>query len=300
MTVSAVPRRSQSTLPRPLQAAIEFLSLLAKRPSGLIGFVGIVFFLVLAFVVPVFVPNQEQGDVTAIYQTPSVEHFLGTDNAGRDVLNQIVQGGKEIMSVAIIVAFLTTLIATTLGAISGIVGGKLDSLLVGFADVILTVPGLIVLIVISALARPTNFLALALILSSLNWAGLMRQVRAQVLTLKERDYVEAARSLDLGLMHIIFREILPNMRSYIVIHFVLAMTGAIYAQVALIILGLVPFGGKNWALMLYFANTQGAFYFKDAFWFVFSPILAIVLLQLSLVLFVNALEDIFNPRLRSA
>jgi len=112
--------------------------------------------------------------------------------------------------------------------------------------------------------------------------------------------VEAARSLDLGLMHIVFREILPNMRSYIVIHFVLAMTGAIYAQVALIILGLVPFGGKNWALMLYFANTQGAFYFKDAFWYVFSPILAIVLLQLSLVLFVNALEDIFNPRLRSA
>ena len=300
MTVAAVPRRSDTTLPRQVEAAVEFMRLLAKRPSGLIGFVGIIFFLLLAFVVPIFVPNQESGDINAIYQTPTADHFLGTDNAGRDVLNQIVQGGKEIISVAIITAFLTTLIATTLGAVSGIVGGKLDSVLVGFADVVLTVPTLIVLIVISALARPTNFLALALILSSLGWAGLMRQVRAQVLTLKERDYVEAARSLDLGLGHIIFREILPNMRSYIVIHFVLAMTGAIYAQVALIILGLVPFGGKNWALMLYFANTQGAFYFKDAFWFVFSPILAIVLLQLSLVLFVNALEDIFNPRLRSA
>ena len=300
MTIAALPRRPDAPLPRPVEAGLEFLRLLAKRPSGFIGFIGIVFFLLLAFVVPFFVPNQEQGDITQIYSTPSLQHFLGTDNAGRDVLNQIVQGGKEIISVAIITAFLTTLIATTLGAISGLVGGKLDSILVGFADIVLTVPSLIVLIVISALARPTNFIALALILSSLNWAGLMRQVRAQVLTLKERDYVEAARSLDLGLFHIIFREILPNMRSYIVIHFVLAMTGAIYAQVALIILGLVPFGGKNWALMLYFANTQGAFYFKDAFWFVFSPILAIVFLQLSLVLFVNALEDIFNPRLRSA
>lgn len=300
MSVAALPRRAERTLPRQVDAALEFLRLLAKRPSGLVGFVGIVFFLLLAFVVPLFVPNQDQGDITAIYNTPSADHLLGTDNAGRDVLNQIIQGGKEIISVAIITAFLTTLIATTLGAVSGIVGGKLDSLLVGFADVVLTVPTLIVLIVISALARPTNFLALALILSTLGWAGLMRQVRAQVLTLKERDYVEAARSLDLGLGHIVFREILPNMRSYIVIHFVLAMTGAIYAQVALIILGLVPFGGKNWALMLYFANSQGAFYFKDAFWFVFSPILAIVLLQLSLVLFVNALEDIFNPRLRSA
>ena len=257
------------------------------------------FFLVLAFIAPIFVPNQENVDITALYQTPSLTHLLGTDNSGRDVLNQIVQGGKEIISVALITAFLTTLIATVVGAVSALVGGKLDAVLVALADILLTVPPLIVLIVISALARPTNFLALALVLSSLGWAGLMRQVRAQVLTLKERDYVEAARSLDLGLTHIVFREILPNMRSYIVIHFVLAMTGAIYAQVALIILGLVPFSGKNWALMLYFASTQGAFYFKDAFWWMFSPILAIVLLQLSLVLFVNALEDIFNPRLRS-
>jgi peptide/nickel transport system permease protein len=299
VTVAALPRRGDRTIPRPIESAIEFLRLLSRRPSGLIGFAGIVFFLLLAFVAPIFVPNQENADVTALYQTPSLTHLLGTDNSGRDVLNQIVQGGKEIISVALITAFLTTLIATVLGAISALVGGKFDAALVALADILLTVPPLIVLIVISALARPTNFLALALVLSSLGWAGLMRQVRAQVLTLKERDYVEAARSLDLGLTHIVFREILPNMRSYIVIHFVLAMTGAIYAQVALIILGLVPFSGKNWALMLYFASTQGAFYFKDAFWFVFSPILAIVLLQLSLVLFVNALEDIFNPRLRS-
>jgi peptide/nickel transport system permease protein len=280
--------------------ALEFLRLLAQRPSGLIGFIGIVFFLVLAFIAPIFIPAQVDSDVNSIYQTPSLQHFLGTDNSGRDVLNQIVQGGKEILSVALITAFITTLIAVTVGSFSALIGGRVDAILVGLADILLTVPQLIVLIVISALVRPTNFLALALVLSLLGWAGLMRQVRAQVLTLKERDYVEAARSLDLGLTHIVFREILPNMRSYIVIHFVQGMTGAIYAQVALIVLGLVPFGGKNWALMLYFANTQGAFYFKDAFWFVFSPILAIILLQLSLVLFVNALEDIFNPRLRSS
>jgi peptide/nickel transport system permease protein len=300
MTAAALPRRSESSLPRPLVGALEFLRLLAQRPSGLIGFIGIVFFLVLAFIAPIFIPAQVDSDVNSIYQTPSLQHFLGTDNSGRDVLNQIVQGGKEILSVALITAFITTLIAVTVGSFSALIGGRVDAILVGLADILLTVPQLIVLIVISALVRPTNFLALALVLSLLGWAGLMRQVRAQVLTLKERDYVEAARSLDLGLTHIVFREILPNMRSYIVIHFVQGMTGAIYAQVALIVLGLVPFGGKNWALMLYFANTQGAFYFKDAFWFVFSPILAIILLQLSLVLFVNALEDIFNPRLRSS
>ena len=299
MTAVAIPR-SRDALPRPIEAGLEFLRLLSGRPSGLVGFFGIVFFLILAFVAPIFVPAQEQASVNEIYQSPSLRHLLGTDNSGRDVLNLIVQGGREILSVAILTAGITTLIAMTLGSLSATLGGTVDAVLVGVADIVLTVPGLIVLIVISALARPTNFVALALVLSVLGWAGLMRQVRAQVLTLKERDYVEAARSLDLGVFHIIFREILPNMRSYIVIHFVQGMTGAIYAQVALIVLGLVPFTGNNWAKLLYFANTQGAFYFRDAFWFVFSPILAIVLLQLSLVLFVNALEDIFNPRLRSS
>jgi len=299
MTAVAIPRRGDA-LPAPVEAALDFLRLLSRRPSGLIGFIGIVFFLLLAFVAPIFVLAQENPSVTEIYQTPSLTHLLGTDNSGRDVLNLIVQGGKEILSVAILTSGITTLIAITLGSLAATLGGRFDAVLVALADVVLTLPQLIVLIVISALARPTNFVALAIVLSVLGWAGLMRQIRAQVLTLKERDYVEAARSLDLGLFHIIFREILPNMRSYIVIHFVQGMTGAIYAQVALIVLGLVPFTGNNWAKMLYLATTQGAFYFRDAFWFVLSPILAIILLQLSLVLFVNALEDIFNPRLRSS
>jgi len=299
MTAVALPRR-RDALPVPVEAAVDFLRLLSRRPSGLIGFIGIVFFLLLAYVAPIFVPAQENPSVTEIYQTPSLTHLLGTDNSGRDVLNLIVQGGKEILSVAILTSGITTLIAITLGSLAATLGGKVDAALVALADIVLTLPGLIVLIVISAFARPTNFVSLAIVLSLLGWAGLMRQVRSQVLTLKERDYVEAARSLDLGLFHIVSREILPNMRSYIVIHFVQGVTGAIYAQVALIVLGLVPFTGNNWAKMVYFANTQGAFYFRDAFWFVFSPILAIVLLQLSLVLFVNALEDIFNPRLRSS
>ena len=299
MTAVAIPR-GREALPAPIEAGLDFLRLLSQRPSGLIGFIGIVFFLLLAFVAPIFVPAQENPSVGEIYQTPSLTHLLGTDNSGRDVLNLIVQGGREILSVAILTSGITTLIAIGLGSLSATLGGKVDAFFVALADIVLTLPTLIVLIVISALARPTNFVSLAIVLSLLGWAGLMRQVRSQVLTLKERDYVEAARSLDLGIFHIIFREILPNMRSYLVIHFVQGMTGAIYAQVALIVLGLVPFTGNNWAKMLYFANTQGAFYFRDAFWFVFSPILAIVLLQLSLVLFVNALEDIFNPRLRSS
>src|SRR5207249_5313511 len=176
----------------------------------------------------------------------------------------------------------------------------LDTAILAITDVTLTLPKLILLIAVAAILRPTSFVFLAVILGLLQWSSLLRQVRSQVLSLKERDYVEAARSLDLGLFHIVFREILPTMRSYIVIHFILAMTEAMYAQVFIIFLGLVPVSGSNWGIMLYFAQGQGALFYKDSIWYILSPILAVSLVQLSLVSFAGALEDIFNPRLRGA
>jgi peptide/nickel transport system permease protein len=284
----------------PLSGAIDFLRLLAKRPVGLLGFIGIVFFFVLAFIVPFFVPLMNDPSLAEIYQTPSPAHPLGTDFQGKDVLNQIVYGGQPILIVAILAAFFSTLIAITFGSISATVGGRLDAAILAITDVTLTLPKLILLIAIAAILRPTSFVVLAFILAAIQWSSLLRQVRAQVLSLKERDYVEAARSLDLGLFHIVFREILPTMRSYIVIHFILAMTEAMYAQVGIILLGLLPLTGSNWGIMLYFARDQGALFFRDSLWYILSPITAIALVQLSLVSFASALEDIFNPRLRGA
>jgi peptide/nickel transport system permease protein len=128
---------------------------------------------------------------------------------------------------------------------------------------------------------------------------LLRAVRSQALSLKQRDFVEAARALDLGTMHIIFREIVPNMMTYIIISFALAMTGAIYAQVALVLFGLVPFSGSNWGVMLSLAWVRGAIYFKDSIWYIMMPVAAIVILQLSVVTMTRSLELVFNPRLRS-
>ena len=92
---------------------------------------------------------------------------------------------------------------------------------------------------------------------------------------------------------------LPNMASYIAIHFIFAMTGAVYAQVGLIVLGLVPITGANWGVMLQQSLQQGAIYFRDSFWYILSPILAIALFQMSLVALASGLEDVFNPRLRA-
>ena len=291
--------RPAAKLPAPLANTLEFLRVMSRRPVGLVGLAGVTFFLFLAFVAPLFVPLQDQVDVSAIYARPSFTHPLGADYQGRDVVNQIVYGGGDIITTAVLAAFFSTLIAITFGGVAATTGGRVDAAIMAITDVALTIPQLILLIVVAAVFRPSSFFALAVILALLQWPALLRQIRAQVLSLRERDFVEAARSLDLGLLHIVFREMLPNMRSYIAIQFIIAMTYAIYAQAAIMFLGLVPLSGKNWAIMLYFAYNQGALFFKDSFFYLMGPIMAIALFQLSLVWLASGLEEIFNPRLRS-
>ena len=290
----------RARVPRLLADVGELVVVIARRPVGLVGLIGVTSFLLLAFVVPFVVPLDNAVDVSNVYRTPGLDHPLGTDFQGRDVLNQIVYGGRDILAVAFLAALFSTAIAVTFGSLAATLGGKTDTLILGVADIVLTVPHLIVLIVVAAIFRPTGFLILAILLASLQWAGLLRQVRAQILSLKEREYIEAARSLDLGLFHVIFREMLPNMASYVAIHFIFAMTGAVYAQVSLVVLGIVPLSGGNWGVMLQQALQQGAIYFNDSFWYILSPILAISLFQLSLVALAAGLEDVFNPRLRAA
>jgi peptide/nickel transport system permease protein len=283
-----------------LSGLVGVIRLIARKPLGLIGFTGVCFFALLAFVLPTFIPYDDTVNVAAIYQSPSLAHPLGTDSSGRDVWVQIVHGGRDILSVGLLAALLSTFIAVTFGALGATVGGKVDTAVVTVTDIWLTIPHLPLLVVVAAVVKLDNILYVAVIIAVLGWAGLLRQIRAQVLSLKERDYVEAARSLDLGLVHIIFREILPSMRSYIVIHFILSMTSAIYAVAALLLLGLLPLSGHNWGLMLNYAYTRGAIFFSDSVWYILSPIVAIALFQLCLVWLASALEDLFNPRLRGA
>ena len=301
MSVAALARpTTRARLTGPLGALADFLRLLSKKPLGLLGLIGVVFFVVLAFIVPIFVPYQDAVDVTAIYQPPSMAHPLGTDSSGRDVWNQIIHGGRDILLVGFVAGFFSTLIAVSFGSLAAVAGGKVDALISGAADFWLTIPQIPIIVVLGSVLKFNSIWIIAALLALLAWAGLLRQVRAQVLSLKERDYIEAARSLDLGLFHIIFKEILPNMRSYIVIHFILAMTAAIYGVAGLTLLGLIPLSGQNWGLMLNYAYVRGALFFKDSLFYILSPVLAITLFQLSLVWLASALEDIFNPRLRSS
>lgn len=273
--------------------------MLTYNKVGFLGLLGVLFFVLMSFVGPYVVPLDTQTKVDKIYQPPSSEFWLGTDSEGRDIFSQIVHGGKEVLMVAFLAGMMSTGIAVVLGAMSALIGGWVDSAIMGLADIVLTIPHFPLLAVLAGLIKLENYVLLAFILAVLAWPSLARAIRAQVLSLRERDFVEAARALDLGTRHIILREILPNMISYIVINLIFAMTSAIYAQVGLVFLGLVPFSGKNWGVMLSLAWTRGAIFYKNSLWYIMSPVAAIALFQLSLVSLTRLLEEIFNPRLRT-
>lgn len=275
------------------------LRIMSYNKAGFVGFLAIVAILLISYVGPYVVELDTDTKVDKIYQTPSSEFWLGTDHQGRDIFSYIIHGGKDVIAVGLTAGFISTFIGVTFGTLAGFAGGRLDSLIVAITDFVLTVPRFPLLVVLAAILTFDKNIYLGVILGLLNWPGLLRAIRSQALSLKERDFVQAARALDLGTPHIIFREIVPNMMSYIIISFTLAMTGAIYALVGLVLLGLAPFSGTNWGIMLSLAYTRGAMFFSDSLWYIMSPVVAIAILQLALVTMNRSLELIFNPRLRT-
>lgn len=275
------------------------LKLMTYNKAGFIGFLSTCAILIICLIGPFFIPLDTQTKLDKIYQPPSAEFWMGTDHQGRDIFSQIVHGGKDVIYVAAVAAFLSTFIAVTFGTLSAFAGGKIDTAIMGVTDVFLTIPQFPLLAVLAAFITLNNLTFLGLFLGVLSWPALLRAVRSQALSLKERDFVEAARALDLGTAHVIFRELVPNMMTYIVISFTLALTAAVYTQVGLVLLGLVPVSGSNWGVMISFAWTQGAIFFRDAMWRIMMPILAIALFQLSVITMTRSLELAFNPRLRT-
>ncbi|GAB4529883.1 MAG: hypothetical protein OHK0046_50060 [Anaerolineae bacterium] len=278
-----------------------------RNKGGFIGFLGLSFFLIMVTFGTLIVEyegrpqmQRREAGANALFQPPSSEFPLGLDWQGRDILSHIVHGGQTPILTSIQAGLFSTTIAVTLGALAGLVGGILDQLLTGLANLILTIPNFPLLLVLASIIRLDNNTVIALLLAALTWPSLMRSVRAQVLSLRQREYIEAAFSLDLGLWHIITREVFPNLISYIAINFIFAIRLAMYALVALILLGMLPPREPDWGTMLWSAQTRGAFFNPDAVMMGLAPVLAIGLFQLSLILFSRSLEEIFNPRLRSS
>jgi peptide/nickel transport system permease protein len=275
-----------------------FISLLLQDKTGLIGLIVLVAIMLMSFVGPYIIPLDNEVKLNEIYQAPSWHHILGTDNQGRDIFSQIVHGGRDVLIVAILTGLLSTILAFIVGALAGFAGGKTDAFLMWIVDVILTIPRFPILAVIAAFITLSSVYLLSGLLAILSWPALARAVRSMVLSIKTREYIESAKVLDLGTPHIIFREILPNILGYIVINFIFAMTAAVYSQVGLVFLGLIPLSGQNWGLMIQLAWTRGAIFYPGSLSYIISPIVVIALFQWSAISFTRSLETVFNPRLR--
>jgi peptide/nickel transport system permease protein len=279
---------------------------LLRNKAGFAGFLGIAFFVLVSVFGPLFIDyegetrmDRRQPGARSLLAPPSAEHPLGLDWKGRDVLSHMVHGGQSLILTSIQAGLAATVIAVTLGSLAALLGGMADILLTGLSNFILTIPAFPLLLVLASAVNLDSNQALAVLFGLLNWPTLMRAVRAQVLSLRERDYIEAARTLDLGLWHTISREVFPNMISYIAVNFIFTVRVAMYSIVGLVFLGLVPLKEPDWAVMIFTGRQQGVLFLPQASWMLLSPVIAIALFQLSLVLFTRSLEEIFNPRLRS-
>ncbi len=301
-TAAVRPQRQIAIQPktgwqRTLESIAGTFRALRRNRAGFLGFLLLMTILLISFVGPFFVRLDTGTSLRDVYAQPSWRHPLGTDFQGRDVWAQVVHGGRSAILISLLGALVSTLISCVLGATSAYVGGRFDAIVSAVADIYLTLPQLILLAIIAAAYRPTLW-TLALLLGLISWAPLFRAVRAQVLSIRERDYIEAARALNLSRSHIILNEILPNMAGFIIISFILSMASVMLLQTNLVALGLVPISGANWPVILFKAQQNSAQYNPLSLGFIMGPIIMIVLFQFSLLTMTRSLEEIFNPRLR--
>lgn len=276
----------------------DFWRIARSDRGAMAGGIVVAIYVVVAIIGPWIVHVSNVQNPQDAYLGPSWRHLLGTDSFGQDILSQLVVGTRPIMEVGVFAAIMTVFIGVVVGLTSGYLGGWADTVIMRITDVFLTIPGLPLILVIAAVIRTSSPIILAAILSVTAWSGLARAVRSQALSLRSSDFVEAARLQGMSLPNVVGRQLLPNVGPYVAINFLLAITGAIYAEVALFLLGIAPISGTNWGIMINLAVNQGALYTSKSMLYLFAPMAAIVILQVSFVFFTRILDSLFNPRLR--
>lgn len=279
--------------------SVRTIKILSRNKMGLFGFIMTILIILISFFGPLIWPPETSANVAEINKGSSAQHWLGTDFQGQDNLRKIINGGKDIVIIALLTGTLSMLIAVVVGSFSAFIGGRVDSLLMDFVNIWLTIPKFPLLVVLASVLALKDIVMLSVLMAILDWPALARQVRSQVLSLKNREYIEAASMLDLGTPRIIFRELLPNMMSFIAISTIFEMTHAIYQQTGLVFLGIVPYSSANWGVMISAAQRRGVLFNPQAAWSILAPIAAIIIFQLALVSFARSLDEVFNPRLRT-
>lgn len=255
--------------------------------------------IIVLILMAVFAPVITGYDPSAInlsnkYQKPSSTHKLGTDDFGRDVLTRLIFGTRASLLVGLASTGIAVVIGVTLGALSGYYGGWIDNLIMRLVDIFMCFPFFLMAIVLAAILGPSIYTVM-IVSGVLSWPSLARMVRAEVLALKKREFVEAARALGLNVSGIILTHILPNAFSVIIVYATLGIAGGILGEAGLSYLGLgVKQPQPSWGNMLSAAQNMSALMFYPWLWI--PPGIMIFLTTLSINIFGDALRDALDPK----
>jgi peptide/nickel transport system permease protein len=268
---------------------------------GVVGLIMLILVTFMALFAPLLAPYDPykpvQATIDDVYAPPSLEHPLGTDDAGKDVLSSFIYGAQVSLIVGFFAATISILIGSAIGVGAGFFGGRLENILMRFTDIILVIPVLPLIILLVALTEP-NLRNIILVIGLLGWTSAARLIRSQTLSVKQRKYVLRARAIGAGNGHIIRRHILPMVLPLILVNGVLILSLAILSESALSFLGLSDPTKISWGQMLNFAFTRGAMS-AGAWWVLVTPGLGIIWFVLACTFLGQGLEKVYNPQAKT-
>lgn len=257
------------------------------------GFIIIVAVFLLAMLAPIIAPfDPDDINVKAILLGPSMQHWMGTDGLGRDVLSRMLYGGRISLLVGLVAVGISTIIGIILGAIAGYYRGWVDTFIMRLVDVMLSIPSFFLILAVIAFLTPSIYNVM-IVIGLTSWMGVTRLVRAEFLSLSGREFVQAARALGAKDARLIFTHLLPNSLTPIIVSSVLGVAGAVLLESGLSFLGLgVQAPQASWGNIL----TDGKNYIQFAWWLSLFPGLAILITVLGYNLLGEGLRDALDPR----
>lgn len=270
-----------------------------RNRKTVIGLVIFGSFCLLAVFGPMLTPYDpgKRGDQLLV--APNADHWFGTTHIGQDLFSQMLDGSRSVMLVGIVAGVVATVLGVVIGVTSGYLSGAGAESLSALSNVFLVIPALPLILIITLSLPDTDDMTIALVIGCTSWAWGARVLRAQTLSLRRRDYVEAARATGESTWRIIGFEILPNLTAVIAASFIGTVIFAVLSEITLAFIGVPGVSEWNWGAILFWAQSQQALA-QGAWWWFVPPGLAIALLGMGLALLNFGIDEYVNPRLRTS
>ncbi len=276
----------------------RILRLVGKEPLLTAG-VGLLVLIALFAMLGPLVVNVDLAQIGAAMprQRPSAQYLLGTDVQGRDILAALVLATPQTLKIGFFAGVMGLGLGTTLGLLAGYFRGWTDTVIRTIADVMMTIPGIAVLVLVATNVRSMTVALMAVIVAGLAWMYPTRTIRAQTLSMRERPYVDIARLNGVGGVRLVFTEIFPNLLPYIAASFVTAVSSAMLATIGLEALGLGPQNELTLGMMIFWAQYYGAI-LRNLWWWWVPPVAMMALIFIGLLMTSTGMDRLVNRRLR--